>query len=144
LRFAKPWLAGWLSLSAASILHEFVSFGYTHGYFTGERNLGYGVYPTTAMGIVIEALVISALAGVAIAVVCALIGQHIVRLILAAALWLILCRQIYFMTAFGYRGDFGTTWLWREPFWALMWSPWLTPLATLLGLLPFLWSIRNR
>ena len=140
---AKVWVAGWFSLFAAWLLHEVVTFGFFHGYLTGERQLGYGIYPASLGGIIIEALVICAVGAALLAIVSFLLRSNSLRWPVLGAAWLTLCLWSYFETAFGYSGDFGATWYWHEPFWALMWSPWLTPLATLLGLIPFLWFIRK-
>jgi hypothetical protein len=140
---AKVWAAGWLSLSAAWLFHEILTFGFLHGYLIGERQLGFGIYPASLGGIILEALFFCAVGSVLFAVLAFALKSSDARLPILGAVWLALCGWAFMETAVGYRSDFGATWRWHEPFWALMWSPWLTPLATLLGLLPFLWAVRR-
>ncbi|TDT74973.1 hypothetical protein BDE40_1696 [Litoreibacter halocynthiae] len=142
-RFAKPWIAGWLSLSAAWLLHEIVTFGFQYGFLTRKREVLFFQYPSGLAEIVVVALVMSWVAAVPLALACLVLRQSRPRLPVLGVIWLILCMWGYSATASGYREHFGATWLWHEPFVELMWSPWLTPLATLLGLLPFLRIIRK-
>ncbi|WP_298257199.1 hypothetical protein [uncultured Litoreibacter sp.] len=141
---ARIWLAGWLSLAIAALTHEVVSFGIYHGFLTGERDLLFYLYPSSLGEIIGVTFFTSALCALPLTLFSYLCKPRRLRLIGLGAIWTSLCVWQYYMTAFEYRAHFGATWLSYEPFWELMWSPWLTPLATLLGLVPFLWIIRHR
>jgi hypothetical protein len=121
-----------------------VTFGFSHGFLTGERQLAYGIYPASLSEMVVVAFMGGAAFAIPLAVISAMLRPAFLRLIVLGVIWMYFCKLAFYMTAHGYRSAFGATWLAHEPFWELMWSPWLTPLAVLLGLVPFLWAVRNR
>lgn len=140
---ARAAIAGAASLALAWLLHEIITFGYIHGFLTGERQLGYGIYPTSLAGIIAQTLLLSALAALLLAALALLFKASKARIPVLGVMWLGLCLWGFVQTAHGYRSDFGATWLWFEPFTELMWSAWLTPLVTILSLSAFTWGIRK-
>ncbi|WP_281858027.1 hypothetical protein [Litoreibacter halocynthiae] len=141
---AKVWVAGWLTLAIALLTHEIVSFGIFHGFLTGERDFLFYMYPSGIGEIFGFSLLSSAIFALPLALFSYLCKPKRLRLIGLGVIWTALCFWGYYGTAFEYRAHFGATWLPHEPFWELMWSPWLTPPATLLGLVPFMWFSRLR
>lgn len=140
---ARTWLVGWLSLSFAWLSHEIITFGINWGYLTGERQLGYGIYPSSLQGIILEALAICGGGALLLAAFGHFLRAKPIKVFILASAWLLFCIWGYVVTAYGYRSDFGATWRFHEPFWGLMYSVWMTPLITVLALGAFVWALRE-
>ncbi|MEJ6389515.1 hypothetical protein [Gymnodinialimonas ulvae] len=128
-------LAGGLSLFAALLTHEFLTFGAPgHGLLNADRSLCPDIAcPTT--GMIVVAHVAKAIGA---AILFAFIGviwpSGGFRLGVAALAFTLQYLVSLVGIASGYRAQFGTTWAWWEPFAELLWNPLLTPLLLLAGL----------
>ena len=130
-------LAGALSLFAALAAHEILIFGPRGHDIIGQDGCPQSLCPD--MTAVIIGLLAKAIgAGLALALLGAIVPMNPARMRGAALLWAAQYLWALLGIASAYRIHFGTTWRWWEPFVGLMWHPLLTPALLLAGLAVFL------
>ncbi len=120
---------------AALLIHELMSFALIYQEIRWS-DVGC-VYSNDCIGIglvIFGKVMLAAFVGLLFGLAGALLARVSFRRIALLWLWLILCIWMLFMTASGYRGGFGATWLWYEPFFELMTNSILTPLVLLGGI----------
>jgi hypothetical protein len=129
-------LAGALSLFSAFATHEILVFGAQGHGIIGQANCPPSLCPPMAM--VLTGLAAKSIgAGLALGLLGALLTAGPVRARAAAALWAVQYLWGLVGIASAYRSNFGATWRWWEPFFALMFHPILTPGLLLVGLALF-------
>jgi hypothetical protein len=128
-------IAGALSLFAALMVHEILTFGGTgHGLINADRTVCPDIAcPTT--GLLLTAHIAKAIgAAFLFSVIGAIWVDGLARSLIAAAAFVGQYLLSLVGLASGYRAQFGTTWAWWEPFAELLWSPILTPALLIVGL----------
>lgn len=118
-------LAGALSLFAALVIHEILSFGAAGHAMIGRADCP--DWPCPTLSLIVVGLVFKGIgAGIAFAVLGLLMAQAPGRLWGAGLLWVVQYLWGLVGIASGYRDQFGSTWRWWEPFAELLWQPVLT------------------
>jgi hypothetical protein len=130
-------LAGAVSLFVALAAHEVLSFGtFGHG-LIDRASCEMSLCPT--LSVVIAGLAFKSIgAGLALGFLALLVADDPARRSAAILLWLMQYLWSLIGIASGYRGNFGTTWRWWEPFAGLLWDPVMTPALMIIGLTVFL------
>jgi hypothetical protein len=127
-------IAGALSLFAALLAHEILTFG----------SSGHGIigrvtcpdWPCPTLSVITVGLVFKGIgAGLALACLGALLPHAPARLWGAGLLWVLQYLWGLVGIASGYRDQFGPDWHWWQPFAVLMWDPVTTPALLIAGLL---------
>ena len=115
-------LAGALSLFAALLAHEILTFGASGHAIIGQAECP--DWPCPTLSVIIVGLVFKGIgAGLAFAALGAFVTLAPSRLRAAGLLWIVQYLWGLVGMASGYREQFGTTWAWWEPFAELLWQP---------------------
>ncbi|PVA10357.1 hypothetical protein DC366_08955 [Pelagivirga sediminicola] len=126
----------------ALLAHELISFGVIHSTIRWS-DAGCHYSDCAGIGVVLFGYALFAMPlAILFALAGAALAQSSLRRAVLAGLWLAVCITSLFPIASSYRGGFGTTWLWYEPFLELMLHPILTPVTVALGL--WLFDLANR
>jgi hypothetical protein len=129
-------LAGSVTLFAALLTHEILSFGATGHDVIAHDAVACTVLPCVTLGTIVTGHMAKAVGtAIAFVVIGALLVGRAARGPIAALIWVALYLWSLVGIASGYKALFGSDWAWWEPFTELAWSPGVTLGLMLLGLL---------
>jgi hypothetical protein len=128
-------LAGAASLFAVLLTHEFLAFGTQPNDLIAPAGAPCPEPPCLTTGMVVTGLVAKAIgAGFVFALIGAVWTSGAARWLMAGVFFALQYLWSLVGIASGYRGHFGSTWAWWEPFAELLWHPVTTPALLMAGL----------